>query len=247
MCSLIGPSADEPITVNSMLDCGAHIVLINSMLADQLGLCWFCLHVPLPISIALNNSSTSDSHLHEYVKLAPYTPGSAWMSRAVKVIVTPGLCVPLLLGLPFLTVNHIVADFENRTAIDKDNAYDLLNPPPHKPNRKLIDTKRVIHQTKKAVKAMLPKLIEVCEQRLKEGKHVPEPIKPLNIAGIIKDCIEILVFQEKMNILESELLTEFKDVFAPLPHVNKLPRTVTAQIKLKNAKQTIKTRTYTCP
>jgi len=112
-----------------MLDCGAHIVSIDDMLADALGLCHFHLHKPLPISVALNNSALLNSHLYEYIKIVPYAPDSAWVGQTIKAVVTPKLCVPLLLGLPFLTVNHIVADFELRTAIDKLLSYDLLNPP----------------------------------------------------------------------------------------------------------------------
>jgi len=85
--------------------------------------------VSVPL-VALNNSSSSlDSHLHEYIKLVPYAPGSAWISQTVKAIVTPNLYVPLLLDLPFLTVNHIVTDFKTHTTINKENKYDLLNPP----------------------------------------------------------------------------------------------------------------------
>jgi hypothetical protein len=106
-CMLMGPVADELITVNSMLDCGAHIILIDSVLVKKLGLCHFHLHNPLPICVALNNLTTSESHLYEYVKIAPYSPDPAWTSQTVKAVVTLKLCVPLLLGLPFLTVNHI--------------------------------------------------------------------------------------------------------------------------------------------
>jgi hypothetical protein len=112
-----------------MLDCGAHIVLIDAMLVKSLGLCRFCLHKPLLISVALNNSTSSDSHLYEYVKIALFAPDSSYISRTIKAIVMPSLCVPLLLGLPFLVTNNIVADFTARTAIDKDCNFDLLNPP----------------------------------------------------------------------------------------------------------------------
>lgn len=64
-CMLIGPGADEPLTINSMLDCGVHVVLIDSRLAETLGLQHFCLHKPLPISIALNNTATSNSHFQQ--------------------------------------------------------------------------------------------------------------------------------------------------------------------------------------
>lgn len=76
-CLMIGPGTDKPITVNSVLNCEAHIGLINSKLADQLHLHCYHLHKPLSISVALNNSSSADSHLHKYVKLAPYTPDSS--------------------------------------------------------------------------------------------------------------------------------------------------------------------------
>jgi hypothetical protein len=44
-----------------------------------------------------------------------------------------------------------------------------------------------------------------------------------------------------------EMMTEFKDVFAPIPHVNRLPDEVFCQIKLKDASQSIKTQTYSTP
>jgi hypothetical protein len=40
---------------------------------------------------------------------------------------------------------------------------------------------------------------------------------------------------------------EFKDVFEPIPHVEKLPKDIQACINLKDASKTIATRTYTCP
>jgi hypothetical protein len=57
----------------------------------------------------------------------------------------------------------------------------------------------------------------------------------------------VLALKEKFGSLEKDFLSEFKVVFEPLPHVNKLPQNVMARIKLKNAEQTIKTRTYSCP
>lgn len=76
-CSLLGPAIDEPLTVKGMLNCGAHIVLIDESLITHLGLRRFCLHKPLPISVAMNNATCSDSHLHEYVKVTPFAPNSS--------------------------------------------------------------------------------------------------------------------------------------------------------------------------
>lgn len=103
-------------------------MLIDSTLVKELGLRHFRLHKLLPISVALNNLTTSESHLYKYIKIAPYSLDSAWTSRTLKAIVTPKLCVPILLRLPFLSINHFVANFKLCSAIDKINNYDLLKP-----------------------------------------------------------------------------------------------------------------------
>lgn len=94
---------------------------------------------------------------------------------------------------------------------------------------------------------MLAELVDVCKQHLADGKMVPEFVKPLDVAGMIKDRVESLCFQQKVGKMEKQMLTEFADVFQPLPHVEKLPQSVTARIQLKNAEQTIKMHTYACP
>jgi hypothetical protein len=188
--------------------------------------------------------------LHEFIRIAPFAPTSAWVSCTIKAIIAPRLCVPLLLGLPFLTANQILIDFASCTAIDKHCNYDLLNPPARKPNRVVISNwqeRKIKKLLKEEFGVVLLELISVCHGRLAEGKCVPEDVKPLNVAALVKDCIELLAFQEKVGMSESELLAEFQDVFEPLPHVDKLPTNVTARIKIKNAEYTIKTRTYHCP
>ena len=42
--------------------------------------------------------------------------------------VNTGLPVPLILGMPFLSTQHIVIDSNSHTAKDKQTGYDLLNP-----------------------------------------------------------------------------------------------------------------------
>lgn len=100
----------------------------------------------------------SDSHLYEYVKITQYTVDAAWMSHSVKAVITPMLCVPLLLGLPFLTVNHIVADFQHCSVIDRNNKYDLLNPPVIKRQKLLSKPKATVMEVKKAKRLVLNNL-----------------------------------------------------------------------------------------
>lgn len=66
--------------------------------------------------------------LTEWVKLKLSDPSNFWTSRTVRTIVTPGLCAPVILGLPFLAHNKIVVDHDKRTAIAKDANFDLLHP-----------------------------------------------------------------------------------------------------------------------
>jgi hypothetical protein len=172
----MGPGVDEPLTVTSMLDCGAHVALIDAALVFRLGLHLFHLHKPLPISVALNNTMCSDSHLHEYVKIAPFAPDSSYVSHTIKAVVTPSLCVPLLLGLPFLSINNIVADFIARTAIDKRCDYDLLNLPRKIKCKKLIELSVSVMEVKNNKRNMLQELVLVCNEHLKNGKGVPKSL-----------------------------------------------------------------------
>ena len=59
--------------------------------------------------------------------------------------------------------------------------------------------------------------------------------------------IELLAHKDQFISLESELKDNFKDIFKPIPHVNDLPMSETAQIQLKDAYRTISTHTYPCP
>ena len=55
-----------------------------------------------------------------------------WKSKAIRAVVAPSLCSPVILGLPFLSHNKIVIDHDTHTAIAKDSGFDLLHPePPH--------------------------------------------------------------------------------------------------------------------
>jgi hypothetical protein len=247
MCSLLGPSVDKPTLVKAMLDCSAHVVLINETLVKCLGLCHFCLHKPLPISVALSNTTCSDSHLYEYVKIAPFTPDFSYVSRTIRAIVMPGLCVPLLLGLPFLVMNNIVANFTACTAIDRECNFDLLNPPLRIFPKMFAELAMSITDVKKEKKTMLTELKLVCEKCMKNGKCTEEFVKPLDVMALVKDQIKVLAMQKKFGSLEQGFLSKFRDVFEPLPHINKLPHNVTACIKLKNAEDTIKSWMYACP
>ena len=81
--------------------------------------------------------------LTEYVHLSLHDSTGEYSAWTVHVVVTPNLCNPVILGLPFLKHNKIVIDHDQRTAIDKTTGFDLLNPsicaPPKAPKKKLKD------------------------------------------------------------------------------------------------------------
>ena len=121
-----GPNISEfPLPVPALLDIGCPSVVISSDLANELGLRRY----PLPPEED-NLSSLSESPLscREYVKMELSSGNGSWKSTVFRAKVNTGLPVPLILGMPFLSSQHIVIDTESRTAKDKNTGYDLLNP-----------------------------------------------------------------------------------------------------------------------
>ena len=121
-----GPNISElPLSVSALLDIGCPSVVINSNLANKLGLRRY----PLPPEED-NLTSLSESPLSckEYVKMELSSGNGSWKSMVFQAKVNIGLPVPLILGMPFLSSQHIVIDSESQTAKDKHTGYDLLNP-----------------------------------------------------------------------------------------------------------------------
>ena len=75
-------------------------------------------------------NSPRDTLLHEYVLLQTVLLDGARNSCSVCAVVTASLCVLLLLGLPFLTSNKLVIDYDLHSCYNKKNNYDLLQPTP---------------------------------------------------------------------------------------------------------------------
>jgi len=65
--------------------------------------------------------------LYDYVSLSLSTLDNSWTLKPILMVIAPGLCTGILLGLPFLVHNHIVIDHERPSAIVKDITVDLLN------------------------------------------------------------------------------------------------------------------------
>jgi hypothetical protein len=135
--------------------------------------------------------------LTHWVKLKLRDPSNYWTAKTVHTIVTPGLCAPVILGLPFLVHNNIVVDHAVHTVIDKASDFDLLNPigpplaPP--PKKKL---KEFFLDLKENQKLMVAELKMVCAEQKCVTEHSLEPVKPVDIVAAVHRQIEVLAAQE---------------------------------------------------
>ena len=167
-CQNHGLMSDFPVKTRALIDNGAHMVLICPELVTESNLKIHCLKERELIDVALKNGQNSATKLYEYVKHSLTSLDAAWTSKSVKALISLGLCMPVILGLPFLMHNTIVVDHADHTCVDKCANYDLLNPPlialPPPPKPCL---KEQLKETKADKKLVLAKLLLVCNDRFK--------------------------------------------------------------------------------
>ena len=193
--------------MHALIDNGAHLILIRPELVNWLGLKKHDLPEPELVDVAFN-SQQKKTKLYQYVKLSLTSLDSSWTSHTVRAVITPGLCAPIILGLPWLMHNSIVTDHAAHTCIDKKTSYDLLNPPvitpPAPPKPKL---KEQMKMTKADKKLMLTELMMVCNDRIRHLKLKPEKVKEFDVVGAVRDHIEFLATKEALQLKEQTLKT----------------------------------------
>ena len=108
-CQINSQMDDFPVKTCALIDNGAHLALICPELVDRLGLKMYHLKEPELVDVTFSNEKKK-TKLYHYVKLSLSSLDSAWTSRLVKAVVTPSLCLPIILSLPWLERNHIVTD-----------------------------------------------------------------------------------------------------------------------------------------
>ncbi|KAK6984159.1 hypothetical protein R3P38DRAFT_2413233, partial [Favolaschia claudopus] len=231
--TLSGPSiSDFPIPVRSLLDIGCPSIVISDTLVTKLGLRRY----PLPLEED-NLSSLSESPLscREYVKLKVSSGDGNWTSGVVRAKVNVGLCIPLILGMPFLAAEHIVIDSEQRTAVDKRTGFDLLNNPLYPPRQ---------WQPEWVIPPPTPK-------KPKRKPPVSEPIPfsrsadlPVSVMLEIKNRIDDLALQKLLQDEDARLKAKHADVFPTrLPDYD-LPENILHRIRLRNPSITVKGKSY---
>ena len=136
------------LTFDALIDHGSSAALISEEYVSKLRLHHKHLIEPYTAELIMeNNGQKVEVKFSEYVKLQLHDPSSYWSSKTAYVIIAPGLCSPMILGLPFLLHNDIVVDASARTVIDKKCGFDLLHPmapmPPPPAKKKLKEFLRV--------------------------------------------------------------------------------------------------------
>ncbi|KAF8239599.1 hypothetical protein L208DRAFT_1236327, partial [Tricholoma matsutake] len=135
-CCIDAPLTCAPTPIRVLIDHGSPPVLISSEIVEVLGLARRKLFKPFSVSGAfVDGKRSSDSNLTEYCKLRLQSPDSVWKAKVVNAVISLNLQTDIILGLDFLMKNKIVVDAELRTAIAKEDHYNLLNPPPAKPKQ----------------------------------------------------------------------------------------------------------------
>jgi hypothetical protein len=120
-------SGNSKMTFEALIDHGSSAVLISEQYVSLLGLRCRHLREPYSAELAMDNNGCTDIQFSEYVKLQLHDPSSFWSSKSICTIIMPGLCAPMILGLPFLVHNDIIVDAVARTVVDKKCGFNLLH------------------------------------------------------------------------------------------------------------------------
>ena len=247
-CTVDSPLVDFPLKLATLIDNGAHMVLIRPETCSQLGLELFPLPKPELIDIAISSSTSVPKTLSHFVKIKVTSLDGQWTSCTIFAIIAPGLCMPIILGLPFLIHNSIICDHEQRSCFHKKTGYNLLHPtpvlPPSPPKIKLKQQLINNHRIKKEV---LKELVSIVAKEWLPKRQPDEIVKPIDIVASIRNRISSIISLEILNHKENKIKEEFKQIFEPIPHLDHLPDEVVARIKLIDPNKTIKNHNYPCP
>ena len=166
-----------------------------------------------------------------------------WKSKTFRAKVHEELPIPLILGMPFLSSEHVVIDPHERTAIVDSSGFDIMNPkvpvrtwapdrvtpPPTPPKQRL---------------APLPSLEDTPAAGLK-GCELPRAI----IAAVHQQ-LESLNLAEELRRRDAEMKVKFADRFPiclPDTSLDDVPDHIFHRIRLKDPSKVVRGRGYSAP
>ncbi|KAF9264278.1 hypothetical protein L218DRAFT_998640, partial [Marasmius fiardii PR-910] len=134
-CKVLNKSTSAPVShkITAMIDSGSSVVLIRDSVVNTCGLRTLPLQEPIALDNAFSNNSPSSSPpppllLDRCVELRLEDRSGFWTSKSVFAIVSPSLVSDVILGMPFITTNHLLLDPDGPSVIVKGSGFDLLNP-----------------------------------------------------------------------------------------------------------------------
>ena len=247
-CTINGTLDEFPLKFSGLIDNGAHMVLVHPKTVEKLGLPIFPLPHPEQIDVAISSSKSTKQLLSHYVKFKATSLDGLWTSRTIRAIIAPNLCMPIIFGLPFLEHNGIISDHRSRACIHKNTGYNLINPAiPPSNNVSKTEKNTPIKSNRHIKSEALRDTINAFDEKWKTQslpKNIPSPLNKLNY---IKQRICSIINDDILRERETKLMEKFKSVFEPIPHYNKLPTDIQAEIKLIDPNKPIKSRNYPCP
>ena len=127
-CKADSGVAGVSVNTTALIDSGAHMVFIRPDLVEKLELHAFRLTSPELINVAIN--AQGPSSLMHFVRFTVSSRDNVFKSKVLNAVVTPGLCMPIILGLPFLCNNNVSCNYTDRACIvpTKSKPYNLLKP-----------------------------------------------------------------------------------------------------------------------
>ena len=94
---------------------------------------------------------------------------------------------------------------------------------------------------------MVAELKMVCAEHACKIRNNMEKIKPLDHIAAIRSRLEELNAQDQLHWLGESVKNKYKDIFAPIPHLNDLLSDVYCRIKLKYTTKMFTTWSYSTP
>ncbi|PSR71874.1 hypothetical protein PHLCEN_2v12251, partial [Hermanssonia centrifuga] len=247
-----------------LIDTGCTTVLIREDVVSQHNLRRHPLHTPFRYRAAFGSEIRSSL---EKCKLRVSCLDNSWSSISVNAIIVPELCAPVILGLPFYTINKLLIDPTNRTVLCADGR-DLLRPLEPRTHdlrsarQKRLDNRQALRDT-----AQMEQEQTVLEDMMRETQR-KDVIRELNLRfGISRDSppaanlpleedivasiqgrIEQLALMDVLAKENQQMRTKFADCFPDdIPHLNELPTDVYHHFRLKDPNAVIARRQYECP
>ena len=192
---------DFPLTYASLIDNSAHLVLICPEVANELRLQCHPLKKPEIVSVTIKDGKKKKKMtLYHFVKFTVTSMDNIWTSKVIHALVASGLCMPIILGLPFLIHNNIVTNHAECSCVDKKTGYNFLNPALVSPPPPLcMWVKEQIKFMKEAKKEVLTELAKVCHKCIAEKKLTFKEVKDVNVITAIRDTIEIIALKEQLE------------------------------------------------